>query len=298
LSFSALKVSEKEHSDYDSSFDIIPQVNCALKWPLMLSYGLFSTIFTPIIGVILSKSKKNPDVFEEQFCEISDINFLDGNRSVSSYNTDSGERIYFGFKAAGYCKGENTYRFTVGKSVELTALQNRPGATGLKYKNSDIISSLDVYLSKKWTFISSCSYCSQTRHWTRIETGLNFTDRNVSFDITVFRGKQCFYNPFISVVQKTDEQKTQRYKGAIFDISWRAFSFVVLKGGIVVGNDNDTVVKSNNDNHRVIKQYAGTEYKNECASVSLLIERRNFKGGDLKPETIFRLTVALKKFDL
>jgi hypothetical protein len=176
--------------------------------------------------------------------------------------------------------------------------QNRPGATGLKYKNSDIVSSLDVFLSKKWTFISNFSYSSQTKHWTKIETGLNFTNRKVSFDLTVFRGKQCFYNPFISGSQKTDEQKTQRYKGAMFDINWRASSSVGLKSGIIIGNDNDTVVKSNNDNYRVVKQYAGAEYKNECIVVNFLVEKRNFKGGDLKPETIFRLTVALKKFDI
>ena len=84
----------------------------------------------------------------------------------------------------------------------------------------------------------------------------------------------------------------------MLDISWRASSSVILKSGAVVGNDNDTIVKSNNDNHRVIKQYIGTEYKNECISVNFLMERRNFKGGDLKPETIFRLTVALKKIDV
>ncbi|MDR1235740.1 MAG: LPS assembly protein LptD [Holosporaceae bacterium] len=298
LHFKALNVSEKERSDYNSSLNVTPQLNCALKWPLLSSSGFLSTVFTPTIGVILSKSQKKADIFEDQFCEITDLNFSDGNRSISSYNTDPGKRIYYGFKAAGYYRGENVYHFTVGRSVELTSVQNKLGATGLKYKHSNVVASLDVFLSSEWTLIGNCSYSSQTKRWTRTEIGLNFTDKKICFDVMVSRGKQCFYNPFVSASSNSEEQKNQRYSGAMFDVGWHLSPSSKLKGGMIIGNDNDTIVKSNNDNHRVIKQYAGIEYKNECATVDFLVERKNFRGGDLKPETIFRLVFTLKNLGM
>jgi hypothetical protein len=298
LSCRALNVSEKKHSDYDSSFGITPQLNCALKWPLILSSDFASSIFTPIIGIILSKSKKNIDVFEDQFCEITCVNFLNGNRSASSYNIDSGERIYYGFKTDGYCEGKNTYHFTVGRSVELTTTSDRPGATGLRYNHSDIVISSDVLLSEKWTFIANCSYSPQTKDWTRVEAGLNFSDKKKSFDVMVFRGKQCFYNPFAPESANSEEQKTQRYNGAILDIGWHTSSSTKLKGGIIFGNDNDSIIKSGNDRHRIIRQHIGLEYKNECISADISIEIKNFKGGDLKKETILRLAVNLKNLSV
>lgn len=289
-----LKVSEQERSDYNSLFHVAPQLNCALKWPLMLSFSHVSTIFVPIVGLILSKVKKNVDLFEDQFCEITDTNFLDGNRSISPYDIDSGERIYYGFKLAGYYKGINMYHFTIGKSVELTSMKNKLSATGLKYKNSNIVMSLDVFLSNEWAVITNCSYSSQTKRLTRLETGLNFTNKKICFDVMIFRGKQCYYNPFAYGFTNAEEQKTQRYKGAMIDVGWHALSSTKLKGGVILGNDNDTVIKSNNDKKRVIKSYVGVEYKNECATIDFLIEKRNFGGGDLKHETVCKIIVNLK----
>ncbi|MDR1334219.1 MAG: hypothetical protein LBJ71_03305, partial [Holosporaceae bacterium] len=108
-----------------------------------------------------------------------------------------------------------------------------------------------------------------------------------------FRGRQCFYNPF-TATSNFEDQKAQKYKGIMFNAGWRLFPSTELKSGVIIGNDNDTFVKSNNDKYRLVKHYAGIEYKNECITVDFWVEKKNFKGGDLKPETIFRFVVHLK----
>ncbi|MDR2158066.1 MAG: LPS assembly protein LptD [Holosporaceae bacterium] len=294
LSFRGLKISEKERSLYDSSFGFTPQLNCAWKWPLVLSSDLMNTIFTPIVGAIVAGNKKNTDAFEDQFCEITDLNFLDGNKSISSYNIDSGSRIYYGFQLSGYRNGENLYRFTIGRSSELTSIPPRLEATGLKRKNSNIVASTEIFLSDELTFIANTSYSPQSKRWTRNEIGLNFSEKKVCFDLMLFKGKQCFYDPF-SILADSEEQKTQKYKGVMLDGGWQANRNAKLKCGIVIGNDHETLMKKSSGNGYKLARYnAGIEYKNECATVEFVVERRNYRGGDLKPETAFRFVVYLK----
>jgi hypothetical protein len=261
-----------------------------------------NTIFTPIVGVIVSGNKKRMDVFEEPFCEINDVNFLDGNKSISSYNVDAGDRVYYGFKLAGYKNGDNLYRFTIGRSTELTSPQDRLESTGLKYKNSNIVTSLDVFLSNEWTFIANGNYSSQSKRWEKIETGLNFSNEKVCFDLMLFKGKQYLYNPFDPRLKDvSEERKTQKYKGIMFDVGWYATRRVKLKSGVVLGNDDDIFAierRSSKGNCRLIRHSVGIEYKNECATVDFAIERKNYRGGDLKPETIFRLAVHLKNLGI
>ncbi|MDR0632024.1 MAG: LPS assembly protein LptD [Holosporaceae bacterium] len=303
LFFQALKVSERQRSKYDSSLGVTPQLSIIWKWPLVLSSDLMTTIFTPILGTIIASNKESVDIFEEPSTEISDINFMDGHKSISSYSSDSGKRICYGFKLAGYKNGENLYRFTVGRSMELTSPPDRLEATGLKYKNSDIVSSLDVFLSDEWTFIANGSYFPHSKRWTRIESGLNFSDKKVCFDVMMFKGKQCLYNnPFTTESNPiAEEQKTQKYRGIMLDAGWYVSGTVRLKGGIVMGNDSTTPTALNGEKkgkYHLVKRNVGIEYKNECTTVDFLIERRNYRGGDLKPETALQLVVHLRNLGI
>jgi hypothetical protein len=294
LSLSGLKVSERERSDYDSSCGIIPQLNCAWKWPLVLSSDFMDAIFTPIIGLIVAKNRKNTDVFENQFSEITDLNFLDGNRSISSYNVDSGSRIYYGFKLSGYKNGKNLYHFTMGRSSELSSIPHRLEATGLKHKNSNIVASTEIFLSNELTFMANTSYSCRSNRWRRSEIGLNFSGKKVCFDVMLFKGKQCFYDPFL-VWNDSEEQKTQKYKGLMLDGSWQTTQNIKLKCGLIIGNDHETITQqSHRDRYKLIRHSAGIEYKNECATFEFTVERRNYSDGDLNPETAFRFTVYLK----
>ncbi|MDR0555975.1 MAG: LPS assembly protein LptD [Holosporaceae bacterium] len=296
LSLQAQNVTEKQKSRYDSFLDVKPQLNVLWKWPLMISSRVMNTIFTPLLGVIVSGNKKNIDIFEEPFYEITDLNFLDGSRAISPYNTDPGKRICYGFRMAGYRGATNLYHLTVGRSYEMTILPKRLGATGLKDRNSNIVGSMDIFLSDSWTFISIGSYAPRSKRWTKIETGLNFSNKKVCMDLMIFKGKQCFYNPFVSQ-DFQEEQKTQKYRGVMLDVGWHATGTLKLKCGMTIGNGGRTLkdtYSDKDDSCRLVRHSAGLEYRNECTTVDFLIERRNYRGGDLKPETALRLVVCLK----
>ena len=78
----ALNINEKTKTNYDSFFEATPQVSFAWKWLLLL-----------IIGIFAAGNKKHTDIFEEQFSEINDINFLEDGKSLSQYNLDYSSRI-------------------------------------------------------------------------------------------------------------------------------------------------------------------------------------------------------------
>lgn len=285
ISLKAMKVSEKQHSDYDSSFNTSPQVSAAWKWPLLCKLDFCETIFTPIIGVIAAGNKKYYDAFEDPFSEINDINFLEGSRGMSPYNIDSGSRIAYGAKVSSYKEGRNLGYFTLGRSTELTKIQDRLDATGLKYKNSNIITSADIFLTDEITFKANGSYSDKTKRWIKFESGLRFANQKFDADIFAFNGKQCFYNPFMENVDLlSEEEKVQKYKGAMIDLGWKTTKSVKLKTGIIFGADKNKLIKYN----------VGMEYKNECTQMELSIERTNYQYGDIRPETSFKFMIHLK----
>jgi hypothetical protein len=143
----------------------------------------------------------------------------------------------------------------------------------------------------------SFSTCSKS--WSSAEIGLNFSDKKICLDLMAFRGKQCLYNPFAADVKTaSEEQKTQKYKGIMLDAGWCMTTSVKLKGGIVVGNEIAALTAINKDKFHSVKQNVGLEYKNECTTVDFVIERKNYRGGDLKPETTLQLVVHLKNLGI
>ncbi|MDR1561447.1 MAG: LPS assembly protein LptD, partial [Holosporaceae bacterium] len=183
LSVSGLRVSEKEKSTYDSSLSVIPQINCFWQWPLIISSKELDTIFTPIFGMIIASNKKHKNVFEEPFCEINDVNLFEGNRFFASYNIDSGKRMCYGAKLAGYKDGESLYRFIIGRSTELSTISDKLEATGLKHKHSNIVTSADVFLLDELTLTANGSFSTHRKKWLKIETGLCFSNGIFDFDL-------------------------------------------------------------------------------------------------------------------
>ena len=67
--------------------------------------------------------KFNIDIFEEEFSEINDINFLEGGKSLLHYNIDYGSLIYYGAKISAYKKdGGNLAYFTKGRTTGITGI--------------------------------------------------------------------------------------------------------------------------------------------------------------------------------
>ncbi|MDR0753354.1 MAG: LPS assembly protein LptD, partial [Holosporaceae bacterium] len=295
LSLQGKKVSRWKRSGYDSSFMARPQINVTWKRPLVSTIDQTNAILTPIVGIIIAGNRKNIDILEEPFYEINPVNFLVGNKGISPYNVDPGSRIYYGFKMSGYQGGKNLYRYTMGRSTELTTIPERFEMSGLKQRNSNIVSSLDAFLSSKWTFIINSSYSTHSKRLSYIDAGLNFSDKKFCFDSMIFRGKHYVNDQFfVDYKNIPEEQRIQKYKGIMFNAGWNISSTIKLKGGIVFGNEVNTVVAINKDKIRLIRENIGIEYKNECAMVDFIVERKNFSIGDLKPETNFQLMIQLK----
>ncbi|MDR1334823.1 MAG: LPS assembly protein LptD [Holosporaceae bacterium] len=290
LSLHILRVSEKEHSEYNSKFCISPQLSCIWKWPLVLKGDQFSTIFTPIVGAIISVNKKYFDIFEDQFCDINDINFATNNRSVSQYGVDPGSRLCYGFKTSFYTNGgDNICDFVLGRSVELSAVSEKNETTGMKYKHSNIISSVNIHLSDALTFVTNCSYATKDHRFLRLESGIKYISDKIDIDALVFNGQHSFYDPFGGSTNNGGQSNTvnridETYRGAMLDMRWKTNTNTVLKAQIVFGGKQ----------HKLIKYSTGIEYKNECTSVDLVVEKRNYRCGDLRPETAIKLSVNLK----
>ncbi|MCR5225299.1 MAG: LPS-assembly protein LptD, partial [Alphaproteobacteria bacterium] len=301
VSLRALNVSEKQHSEYDSSFNVTSQIKCMWEWPLLFYNSAMSTIFTPIAGAVIASNRKYSDIFEDQFNDLNDINLFEGNRSTSSYNIDTGKRVFYGARIAGYNGASQIYRLITGQSYDLTSVsEDKAEASGLKYKRSNVVSSLDIFLTDELTLSSYGSYSPKNKDWTKFEAGLKFTHKGFSADIFGFNGRQCFYDPFkVLPSALTEEQKTQKYKGIMFDCGWQATHALKLKNGITFGNKcEDLNTKINNADFKLVKYNVGFEYKNECTSVEVVLERTNYKSGDLKPETSFRFVLHLKNLGI
>lgn len=279
----ALNVNEKTKTNYDSFFEATPQVSLAWKWPLLLSSDLVDAVFTPIIGIIAAGNKKHTDIFEEQFSEINDINFLEGGKSLSQYNIDYGSRICYGAKISAYKKdGENLAYFTIGRTTDITDIANKPEATGMKYKNSNIVTALDLFFTDELMFTSSANYSTRTKEWLRFRYGIRATYKYFDTDFMIFKGRQCSYNPFF--VQEQDLGKEEEYKGSMFDFGLKPTKNLRLKGGLVFGSDKN----------KLIKHSVGMEYQNECTNIDMTVEQTKYRTGDLKPETAFWFIITLK----
>lgn len=289
----ALKVTEKTKSEYDSFFDATPQVSFAWKWPLLLSSEWVDTVFTPIIGIIAAGNKKHIDVFEEQFAEINDINFLEGGKSISPYDIDYGSRFCYGTKISMYKKdGGNLAYLTLGRTTDITEAIQKSEATGLKRKNSNIVTSLDLFLSDELTFVFNGSYSTRKKEWTRSCYGIKGAYQKVYADILIFKGKQSAYNPFFSYAN--DEDRDEEYKGSMLDLNLQVSNNVKFKGGVVFGTETNKTSKQ--IGHRLIKQNVGMEYQNECASIDVMVEQTKYRHGDIKPQTSFTFVITLKNF--
>lgn len=294
LSVQGLKVKEENQSDYNSYFQAMPQLNLTWKWPLLVETPLHNLVFTPIAGTSIAGNKKYYDAFETPFDEINESNVFSNNRSISPYNIDSGKRYFYGFHANGYHGAKNIYHFALGQSFELTEPQKHLESSGLKYKKSNIVGVLDIFFNQNLTLSSSGSYSQQNKHFDRIEAGANYSDETFSAGVMGFRGKQCSYNPFKIQKDFIDEKISEKkYKGIVFNAGYKISSRTQLNCGIVLGNRFED--KSNSGKLKLLKRGVSVNFGNECTKVFLQYERENKRGGDLHPETTFRVVVQLKK---
>jgi len=299
LSIQGLKVKEETRSDYDSYFRAMPQLNLTWKWPLLVETPLHNLIFTPVLGTSFSGNKKNFDAFENPFDEINESNVFSNNRSISPYNIDSGNRCFYGFHANGYLGTKNIYHLALGQSFELTEPHKRLESSGLKYKRSNIVGVLDVFFTQNLTFSTNGSYSKKNNHFDRIEVGLNYQDEKFSAGVMGFKGKQCFYNPFAIKQNFINEKNSEKnYKGIAFNTSYKVSSQTQFNYKIIMGNRNDVIGSADNPNSgklKLLKHGASLSFENECTKVFVQCERENKRGGDLHPETTFRVAVQLKK---
>ena len=69
--------------------------------------------------------------------------------------------------------------------------------------------------------------------------------------------------------------KEEEYKGSMFEFGLKPTKNLRLKGGLVIGNDKN----------KLIKHILGMEYQNECINKDMTVEQTKYRKGDLKPET-------------
>lgn len=300
ISGKGLDVHEKQHSRYNSECAILPQISCIWNWPLVASYKDFRTIITPIFGVIIAGNSKFHDIFEYPFSELNTLNLFAGNRSISAYDMDSGRRICYGGRVAGYYQGRNIYQFIIGRSTELSNPQNHVETSGLNHKHSNTLLGLDVFILKNITWISRGSYCHHTGNWAKIESDINFKYKKYDFDLIVFSGRHSFYDPFDDNIREKNVG-IKKYKGVALSIGYQLTSKVKLLTGFDVGNrvhnDRETN-QANNGQCKLIRHKIGMAYKNECTEFNAEIARNRYRSGDLKPETSIRLSIHLKNLGI
>ena len=299
LALQGLNVREDKKSDYNSYSQSMPQLNLTWKWPLMVEAPLHNFIFTPIAGISIAGNKKRFDAFENPFDEINESNVFSNNKSISPYNVDYGKRYFYGFQIDGYHNSQNIYHLVLGESVELTDPQKRLECSGLKYKRSNLVGALDIFFNSNLSFSSSGSYSRKHSRFDRIEAGMNYSNEKFSAGTMFFKGKQCCYNPFTMKRDYVNEENSEkRYKGVNFHTEYKINSQTQFSCGITFGNRKDSVVNTNQkskDRLKLLKYNVGLRFENECSKVFVQCERENKHGGDLRPDTTFRVVVQLKK---
>jgi LPS-assembly protein len=284
-SVKAINVSEKSPTDYDSAMRVTPQLSIIWKWPLAIDADFANTIVTPMVGIITASNKKYIDIFEDPFSETNDLNFIDGNRSISPYVVDSGSRICYGLRISTYRHGDALYSFVVGRSTELTSVTEKLDESGVRYKNSNIVSALELFLSKEITLTTNCSYSTRKNNFSKFETGIKFTNDNVFLNAFAFSGRHCFYGPFMeNISDEAMSENIKKYKGIMLNIGWNITKNTRLRSELVLGGEKN----------KLIRQKIGFTYENECSYFDIVLERTNYSGGDLRPDTSCRIEMRLK----
>ena len=139
--------------------------------------------------------KFNTDIFEEEFSEINDINFLEGGKSLSQYNIYYGSLIYYGAKISAYKKdGGNLAYFTKGRTTGITGIANKLEEKGMKCKNLNIVTAFDLFFTEELMFTSSANYSTRTKEWLRFRYGIRATYKYFDTDFMIFKGRQCSNN--------------------------------------------------------------------------------------------------------
>ncbi len=299
LALQGLNVKERNKSDYDSYFQAMPQLNLIWKWPLIVETPLHNFVFTSVIGTSVAGNKKRFDAFENPFDEINTSNMFSYNKSISSYNVDPGKRIFYGFHINGYHGSKNIYHLVLGESFELTEPLDRVESSGLRHNRSNLVGVLDVFFDSNLTLSSNGSYSRKRNRFDKIEIGLNYIDKEFDASIMWFKGKQNFYNPFKIQQNNINENNSEKkYKGVIFNTTYKISPRAQLSYGITFGNRNDSINSSEkirNDEFKLLKHQIGIRFENECAKAFIQYERENKKGRDLRPETTLKFIVNLKK---
>lgn len=283
IAANSLHVSEKERTDYDSFFSVMPQLNMALSWPIVGKSEDYKCIVTPKVAAIISRNEKDIDIVEKPFNELVTSNLFEGSRSISSYDVDSGGRIVYACKFSFYKLDEYLGNFIIGRSLEITRVDDTNKLL-LKNKLSNIIASLDAVLKENINLIGNYSYSTRHNSWAKIETGFRFLYENFYFDILGFKGDQSKLSNFL----KSDLLKETRYKGIVVNGSFQVQKKWTYNFSMTFGNSNA----------KLMKHSIGVLYKNECTSVEFVFERLNFRAGDLKPNNSIRLVIHLKNLGI
>ena len=299
LAMQGLNVKEEDKSDYDSYFQVMPQLNLTWKWPLFVKTPIHNLIFTPVMGISIARNHKRFDAFEKPFDEINESNMFSNSKSISSYNVDSGRRLFYGFHANGYYESKNIYYLALGESFELTEPLDRVESSGLMHKRSNLVGVLDVFFNSNLSFSSNGSYSRKRNRFDKIEVGLNYTNEKFDADIMWFKGKQNSYNPFIPQKdQKSKDDCEKKYKGFMFNTSYKISPRAQLVYGIVFGNQVEDIPDSkqiHDNNLKLLKHQIGLQFENECVKAFIQYEKENKRGADLRPETTFKFIIKLKK---
>ncbi len=298
-SFQGLQVSERQHSDYDSYSQILPQCNLTWQWPLIINSYISEAVISPILGVSLSPNKNHFDLMENSFDEINESNVFSNNKSISPYNIDSGCRYFYGTKINGYSMNKKLYNFMIGRSVDINKSHKMLESSGKKRKHSNIISKLDMFFTENLAFSTTCSYSPKNKSFDKLELNLNYNEDRLSFDIMAFKGVQCFYDPFkINENDLIESISQKKYKGVNLSCNYKTSSTTTLKYNIVFGNNYspiDSIIDKHNSKLKLLRHGLNLIYENECTKFSFGCERINYNYGDLKPETCLKFTIHLKK---
>ena len=289
LSLRVANVEAVKASNHKSRAYAVPQISASWEWPFLFTNDACSTIITPIIGLIYASNKKYFDGLEELSCEINDINIIEGSRAISPHDIDYGNRVCYALRASSYINGKNVSQFIIGRSTELLPAERKSksgtGTTSSKLKHSNIATSLDVFLNKNVTFLAKGSYSRQEKKWLKFVSGLRFVYKKIDADILAFNGQHDYFDPFARCMYQAVESRARHpYKGYMVDIGWQTTKKIKLKAGVVFDNVHNKIVKHN----------VGMIFKNECVDLELSLEKTNYQQGDLKPDTVIKLTAQLK----